>query len=165
MLLLNFRLFCFSGASLLKNNMKHVCWRNSKMNVTSSTRFRQGVDEVISNILWVMRIDFQWNKAWNSGWCNWSEIVMQNIWVPILFGGISTTRTGSHCAKRPTYPISMSSKLLQMYRWFGRNQLLSGSGPIQVVSVFSYSEDGLWFSPVLDAKKAKITTTRFIQKQ
>ena len=36
--------------------------------------------------------------------------------------------------KRPTNPVSISSKILKMYRWLPRNELLRGSGQIQVVT-------------------------------
>ena len=62
-----------------------------------------------------------------------------------------------------TFPCHLS--YLKNYSWFRRNQLLSGSGPIQVVSVFSYSENGLWFSLVLDGNEAKSSSTRFNQNQ
>ena len=63
------------------------------------------------------------------------------------------TQRGSDYTKQPTNHISMSSKLLKMYCWFGRNQLLSNFGPMHVVSVFWYSENLLRFSPSLMRRK------------
>ena len=42
-----------------------------------------------------------------------------------------------------------------MYHWFRRNEFLSGSWPIQVVSVLSYSKNGLQFSPLWMGRKQR----------